>query len=62
MMTAEVPLVIGFGVLFLGEPSGWRMIVGAVLIFGSGIGLNLLPDKSTSNVGRPLHNRQRLQT
>ena len=49
MMTAEVPLVTGFGVLFLGEPSGWRMIVGALLIFGSGIGLNLLPDKSTSN-------------
>ena len=49
MMTAEVPLVTGFGVLFLGEPSGWRMILGAVLIFGSGIGLNLLPDKSTSN-------------
>ncbi len=48
-MTAEVPLVTGFGVLFLGEPSGWRMIVGALFIFGSGIGLNLLPDKSTSN-------------
>ncbi len=62
MMTAEVPLVTGFGVLFLGEPSGWRMIVGALMIFGSGIGLNLLPDKSTSNAGRPLHNRQRLQT
>ncbi len=49
MMTAEVPLVTGFGVLFLGEPSGWRMIAGALMIFGSGIGLNLLPDKSTSN-------------
>ncbi len=49
MMTAEVPLVTGFGVIFLGEPSGWRMIVGALMIFGSGIGLNLLPDKSTSN-------------
>ncbi len=49
MMTAEVPLVAAFGVLYLGEPIGWRLIVGALLIFGSGIGLNLLPDKSTSN-------------
>jgi len=48
MMTAEVPLVAAFGVLFLGEPVGWRLIVGALLIFGSGIGLNLLPGKPTS--------------
>jgi drug/metabolite transporter (DMT)-like permease len=45
MMTAEVPLVATFGVLFLGEPVGWRLIVGASLIFGSGVGLNLLPAK-----------------
>ena len=45
MMTAEVPLVATFGVLYLGEPLGWRLIVGASLIFGSGIGLNLLPTK-----------------
>jgi len=45
MMTAEVPLVAAFGVLYLGEPVGWRLIVGASLIFGSGIGLNLLPAK-----------------
>ncbi len=54
MMTAEVPLVTGFGVLFLGEPSGWRVIVGALMIFGSGIGLNLLPDRSTSTSSNSL--------
>jgi drug/metabolite transporter (DMT)-like permease len=49
MMTAEVPLVAGFGVLYLGEPLGWRLIVGALLIFSCGIGLNLLPAKSTTH-------------
>lgn len=49
MMTAEVPLVAAFGVLYLGEPIGWRLVFGAFLIFGSGIGLNLLPDKLASN-------------
>jgi drug/metabolite transporter (DMT)-like permease len=49
MMTVEVPLVAAFGVLYLGEPFGWRLIVGALLIFSSGIGLNLLPDKSAGN-------------
>ncbi len=48
MMTAEVPLVAAFGVLYLGEPFGWRLIIGSLFIFGSGIGLNLLPDKSVS--------------
>ena len=48
MMTAEVPLVAAFGVLYLNEPIGWQLILGALLIFGSGIGLNLLPDKSAS--------------
>lgn len=43
MMTAEVPLVACFGVLYLGEPVGWRLIAGALLIFGCGIGLNVLP-------------------
>lgn len=47
MMTAEVPLVAAFGVLYLGEPVDWRLIVGASLIFASGVGLNLLPAKST---------------
>jgi len=46
MMTAEVPLIAAFGVLFLGEPLSWRLITGASLIFGSGVGLNLLPAKS----------------
>ncbi len=45
MMTAEVPLVATFGVLYLGEPLSWHLIVGASLIFGSGVGLNLLPAK-----------------
>jgi drug/metabolite transporter (DMT)-like permease len=49
MMTAGVPLVAAFGVLYLGEPIRYRLRVGALLIFGSGIGLNLRPDKSTSN-------------
>jgi drug/metabolite transporter (DMT)-like permease len=43
MMTAEVPLVACFGVLYLGDPLDWRLVVGALLIFGSGIGLNILP-------------------
>lgn len=46
MMTIEVPLVATFGVLYLGEPAGWRLIIGALLIFGSSIGLNLLPAAS----------------
>jgi drug/metabolite transporter (DMT)-like permease len=49
MMTAEVPLVAAFGVFYLGEPSGWRLITGAMLIFGSGVALNILPSKSTPN-------------
>lgn len=45
MMTAEVPLVACFGVIYLGEPLGWRLVLGAALIFGCGIGLNLLPTR-----------------
>ena len=45
MMTAEVPLIAAFGVIFLGEPLNWQLITGASLIFGSGVGLNLLPAK-----------------
>jgi drug/metabolite transporter (DMT)-like permease len=47
MMTAEVPLVACFGILYLGEPLNWRLILGALLIFGYGIGLHLLPAQST---------------
>ncbi len=43
MMTAEVPLVACFGILFLGEPLGVRLLVGALLVFGNGVGLNLFP-------------------
>jgi drug/metabolite transporter (DMT)-like permease len=46
MMTAEVPLVACFGVLCLGEPLDWRLLTGALLIFGCGVGLNILPAKS----------------
>ena len=46
IMTAEVPLVACFGVVYLGEPISWRLVAGAVMIFGSGIGLNILPGKS----------------
>jgi drug/metabolite transporter (DMT)-like permease len=49
MMTAEVPLVACFGVLYLGEPFSWRLLVGALLIFGCGIGLNLVPARLTSD-------------
>ena len=45
MMTAEVPLVACFGILFLGEPLGVRLLVGALLVFGSGVGLNLFPSR-----------------
>jgi drug/metabolite transporter (DMT)-like permease len=47
MMTAEVPLIAAFGVTYLGEPLSWRLVVGASLIFASGVGLNLLPAKSS---------------
>ncbi len=43
IMTAEVPLVACFGVIFLGEPLDWRLLAGALFIFGSGVGLNLIP-------------------
>ena len=43
MMTAEVPLVACFGVLFLGEPVTLQLVFGALLIFGCGCALNLLP-------------------
>ncbi len=49
MMTAEVPLVACFGVLYLEEPLGWRLVVGAALIFGCGVGLSLLPSKSAAD-------------
>jgi drug/metabolite transporter (DMT)-like permease len=49
MMTAEVPLVAGFGVVFLGEPLGWRLLVGALIVFGCGIGLNLLSAKTPAD-------------
>jgi drug/metabolite transporter (DMT)-like permease len=49
MMTAEVPLVASFGVVYLGEPMGWRLLVGALIVFGCGIGLNLLPAKSPAD-------------
>jgi drug/metabolite transporter (DMT)-like permease len=47
IMTAEVPLVACFGVLYLNEPIGWRLVVGASLIFCCGAGLSLLPSPST---------------
>jgi drug/metabolite transporter (DMT)-like permease len=46
MMTAEVPLVSCFGVLYLGEPLDWRLLIGSLLIFGCGVGLNILPAKT----------------
>jgi len=45
IMTVEVPLVAAFGVFGLGEPLGWRLVAGACLIFGCGVGLNILPAK-----------------
>ena len=49
MMTAEVPLVASFGVLYLDEPIGWRLIVGAALIFCCGVGLSLLPSPASDD-------------
>jgi drug/metabolite transporter (DMT)-like permease len=49
IMTVEVPLVASFGVLYLEEPLGWRLLVGASLIFGCGAGLSLLPSKSATD-------------
>jgi len=46
------PLVACFGVLYLGEPPAWRLIIGASLIFGCGVGLSLLP--SGSKADQPL--------
>lgn len=48
MMTVEVPLVATFGVVCLGEPLDWRLVVGALLIFGCGVGLNLYQSKATT--------------
>jgi drug/metabolite transporter (DMT)-like permease len=45
MMTAEVPLASCFGILYLGEPLSWRLLVGALLIIGSGVALSMLPAK-----------------
>jgi drug/metabolite transporter (DMT)-like permease len=44
-MTAEVPLVACFGILYLGEPMTWPLAVGGLLIFLCGIGLNILPSR-----------------
>jgi drug/metabolite transporter (DMT)-like permease len=49
MMTVEVPLAACFGVVYLGEPLGWRLVVGALIVFGCGISLNLLPAKSPAD-------------
>ncbi len=43
MMTAEVALAACVGVIFLGEPLTWNFVAGTLLIFASGIGLNLMP-------------------
>jgi drug/metabolite transporter (DMT)-like permease len=46
IMTVEVPLVASFGVIYLNEPLTWNFLVGTLLIFGSGTGLNLMPVRS----------------
>jgi drug/metabolite transporter (DMT)-like permease len=46
MMTAEVPILACFGVIYLGEPIHWRLVVGSLLIFSCALGLNLRPAKS----------------
>jgi drug/metabolite transporter (DMT)-like permease len=45
IMTAEVPLASCFGILYLGEPLGWRLLIGGLLIFGCGVVLSMLPVK-----------------
>ena len=49
IMTAEVPLVACFGVLYLNEPLGWRLVAGSSLIFGCGVGLSLLPSRASDD-------------
>jgi drug/metabolite transporter (DMT)-like permease len=49
MMTVEVPLVACFGIFYLGEPLGFRLMAGALLVFGCGIGLNVLPARFKRN-------------
>jgi drug/metabolite transporter (DMT)-like permease len=49
IMTAEVPLVACFGVLYLNESLDWRLVSGASLIFSCGVGLSLLPSPSTKD-------------
>lgn len=48
IMTAEVPLVACFGVLYLNESLGWRLVAGAALIFCCGVGLSLLPSRASA--------------
>lgn len=43
MMTVEIPLAAGFGIVFLGEPLSWNFAAGGILIFGCGLALNLVP-------------------
>lgn len=43
MMMAEVPATASFGLIYLGEPFDWRLILGALIIIGSGLYLNLRP-------------------
>jgi len=38
-----VPLVACFGIFYLDDPFGLHMMVGALLVFGCGIGLNVIP-------------------
>jgi drug/metabolite transporter (DMT)-like permease len=52
--------VAAFGVLYLGETADWRLITGAVLIFGSGVGLNILPSKS--NLAAPIEESGKAMT
>jgi drug/metabolite transporter (DMT)-like permease len=46
LMTLELPLLAAFGVFYLGEPMGWRLLSGAGLIMASGIVLTLKPGAS----------------
>ena len=49
MMMVEVPVTAGFGVIYLDEPLGWRLMIGSLIILGCGLYLNLRPASPVSS-------------
>lgn len=59
MMAVEIPATACFGVIYLGEPLGWRLIIGALIILGCGLYLNLRPARAVSS---HTHGRKGIRT